>query len=121
MATPRLPYVFDRVTTRRIPKFGIDGTEYILKVGEIPRGLNYLWVADLVHDVLDRMLRELLLEDGAPRYPDHHRVRLSILSEHLNHDIWIPFVPPSELTVDRVMMSVENVLQSQQEWCSQAL
>ena len=117
MAVPRLDYEFERVFNRRIPKFGIDGTEYRLRVSDVPVGLHYLLVADLVHDVLERVLLDLLYtDDGIARYPHHHRVRLSLMAEGLDHEIWIPFVPPAELTVDRVMVSVEKVLQSKKEW-----
>ena len=62
---------------------------------------------------MDRLLKD---PDTGDRYPDHDRVRLSIRSDHLDHEIWIPFLPPSELTVDRVFFAIENVLQSKKEW-----
>ena len=63
------------------------------------------------------MLEELLFdEDGVARYPDHQRVRLSIQSADLAHDIWIHFVRPSELTTERIMIAVGKVLQSKREW-----
>ena len=117
MAIPQLPYHLDRVINRRIAKFGIEGTEYRLTVGDVPPDLHYLIVVDMVHDLLDRVLQELLLDgEGNPRYPDHHRVRFTLRSEGLQHEIWIPFTPPSQLTVDRIMLSVEKVLQSDQQW-----
>ena len=62
------------------------------------------------------ILRDLLFEEVEPRYPKHHRVRLSIMSQDLHHEIWIPFIPPSEMTVERVMISIEQVLQSDKKW-----
>ena len=62
------------------------------------------------------ILKELLYENDAPRYPNHHRVRLSIMSPGLHHEIWIPFIPPDEMTVERVLISVEHVLQSDKKW-----
>ena len=117
MAVPQVDYEFERIFNRRLPKFGIAGTEYRLKVADIPPGLHYLLVADIVHNVLERVLLELLyMDDGTARYPQHHRVRLSLMSAGLDHEIWIPFVSPREMTVDRVMVSVEKVLQSKKEW-----
>ena len=62
---------------------------------------------------MDELLRDP--DTGTP-FPDHDRVRLSIRSNLLDHEIWIPFVPPSELTVDRVFFAIENVLQSKRDW-----
>ena len=63
------------------------------------------------------MLEELLLDpDTGTRYPEHDRVRMSITSRGLHHDVWLPFMPPSHMTVERLMLSVEKVLQSQKSW-----
>ena len=48
--------------------------------------------------------------------PKSDRVRLSIIAPDLSHSIWISFVPLSEMTVARVLETVERVLQSAQEW-----
>ena len=56
------------------------------------------------------------MEEDQQRYPDTDRVRFSLSSPGLDHDIWIPFGPPSELTLGRVMESVEKVLQSNRRW-----
>lgn len=117
MVQHRLDYAIERVFERRIPKFGVQGREYRLRVSEIPNDLHYALVCDMVHDVIARMLSELLEDEhGVARYPDHHRVRFSLSSPGLDHEIWIPFIPPRELTVDRVMLSVEKVLQSNSDW-----
>ena len=50
------------------------------------------------------------------RIPNHHRVRLSIRSDLLDHEIWLPFMAPDQMTVHRVFMAVEKVLQSKKEW-----
>ena len=65
---------------------------------------------------LEGILRELLYENDAPRYPNHHRVRLSIMSPGLHHKIWIPFIPPDDMSVERVLISIERVLQSDKKW-----
>lgn len=46
----------------------------------------------------------------------HHRVRLTLSSPHLDHEIWLPFMTPDQLTADRVMIEVDRVLQSNYEW-----
>ena len=38
------------------------------------------------------------------------------MSPGLHHEIWIPFIPPDEMTVERVLISVERVLQSDKKW-----
>lgn len=52
------------------------------------------------------------MEDVQP----HDRVRLTLNSPHLNHEIWLPFMTPAQLTADRVMIEADRVLQSNQEW-----
>ena len=59
----------------------------------------------------------MLLEDVHP----HDRVRLTIMSEGLNHEIWLPFMTPAQLTADRIMFEVERVLQSNKEWLFQGI
>ena len=63
------------------------------------------------------MLEELLVNpDTGARYPDHDRVRLSISTRALHHEVWLPFMPPSHMSAERLMISVEKVLQSQKTW-----
>ena len=38
------------------------------------------------------------------------------MSPGLHHKIWIPFIPPDEMTVERVLISIERVLQSDKKW-----
>ena len=110
-------YELVRRYARRIPKFGIVGTEFHLRVFAFPEGLDYVALCDQLYDVLAAMLRELMYDaSGVCRWSDHHRVRLSLQSASLDHEIWIPFLPPSQLTVERIMLSVERVLQSNQGW-----
>ena len=61
--------------------------------------------------IIADVLRELL-EGIEP----HHRVRLTLSSPHLDHEIWLPFMTPDQLTADRVMIEVDRVLQSNYEW-----
>ena len=43
-------------------------------------------------------------------------VRLTISSPELDHEIWLPFMRPDQLTADRVLEEVDRVLQSDDEW-----
>ena len=54
-------------------------------------------------------------DEGEP-FPEHDRVGLTLDSELMNREVWVPFMTPSELTADRIMLAVETVLQSNQEW-----
>ena len=38
------------------------------------------------------------------------------MSPGLHHEIWIPFIPPNEMSVERVLISIERVLQSDKKW-----
>ena len=48
--------------------------------------------------------------------PDHDRVRLTLNSRLLHHEIWLPFMRPEELTADRVMVEVDRVIHSNDNW-----
>ena len=43
-------------------------------------------------------------------------IGLSIMSPLLYHDIWISFIPPSEMTVETILVSIERVLQRVKKW-----
>ena len=62
-----------------------------------------LCITELIHQ---------LLEDVQP----HDRVRLTLNSTRLDHEIWLPFMKSTELTADRVMVEAERVMQSKKEW-----
>jgi hypothetical protein len=64
-------------------------------------------LVSIVSEILDR-----LLQDTEP----HHMVRLSIYSPHLDHEIWVPFMRADLLDVDRILIEVERVLQSNDDW-----
>ena len=46
----------------------------------------------------------------------HDRVRLTLTSRFLHHEIWLPFMRPDQLTPDRVMVEIERVVQSNDQW-----
>ena len=54
MAIPVLPYTIERVLTRQIAKFGVQGTEYRLRVEPINDGIPYVTAVDMIHDMFDR-------------------------------------------------------------------
>ena len=54
MDIPVLPYTIERVLTRQIAKFGVQGTEYRLRVEPINDGIPYVTAVDMIHDMFDR-------------------------------------------------------------------
>ena len=54
MAIPVLPYTIERVLTRQIAKFGVQGAEYRLRVEPINDGIPYVTAVDMIHDMFDR-------------------------------------------------------------------
>ena len=122
MATPPEPseslYRLEDVFSRRSRKFNVEETVYKFTMAPFPPGLTYGAIQSRLHILFESMLRGLLFdaETGERLYPDTDRVRLSINAPDLSHAIWIAFVPPSEMTVERVMESVERVIQSAREW-----
>ena len=46
----------------------------------------------------------------------HNRVRLTLTSQALHHEIWLPFMTPEQLTADRIMVEVDRVVQSNDRW-----
>ena len=43
-------------------------------------------------------------------------VRLTTRATTMDHDIWLPFMKPYQLTADRVMVQVDCVIRSNNEW-----
>ena len=110
-------YTVEGVFHRRSRKFNVDEAVYSVALTPFPVGLTYGAIVERLHRLFEELLRALLIdENGEPRYPDTDRVRLSISAPDLSHSIWIPFVPPSDMTVERVLESVERVLQSARDW-----
>ena len=114
---PEHLYTLRNVSSRRSRKFNVEETVFTMTMAPFPVGLTYGAIVERLHHLFEGLLRELLfLESGLPRYPETDRVRLGINSPDLSHAIWIPFIPPSEMTVQRVLESLERVLQSAREW-----
>ena len=123
MASPPEPtdpvalYALDNVAQRRSRKFNVEERVYTFTMAPFPPGLSYGAINERLHRLFEGLLGELLLgENGEPLLPDTDRVRLSINSPDLSHAIWIAFVPPSEMTVERVLEGVERVIQSARDW-----
>ena len=38
------------------------------------------------------------------------------MSPGLHHEIWLPFIPPDDMSVERFLISIECVLQSDKKW-----
>ena len=55
-------------------------------------------------------------QDLSASVQPHDRVQLTIRAPTMNHEIWLPFMTPDQLTPDRVMMEVEHVIQSNDDW-----
>ena len=114
---PEHLYTLWNVSSRRSRQFNVEETVFTMTMAPFPAGLTYGTIVERLHRLLEGLLRELLfLESGLPGYPETDRVQLSINSPDLSQAIWIAFVPPSEMTVERVSESVERVLQSAREW-----
>lgn len=54
MAIPALPYTIERILTRQIAKFGVEGSEYWLRVEPINDDIPYVTAVDMIHDMFDR-------------------------------------------------------------------
>ena len=46
----------------------------------------------------------------------HDHVHLTLTSQTLHHEIWLPFMMPEQLMADRVMVEVIRVVQSNDKW-----
>ena len=114
---PERLYTLKSVTKRRSRKFNVEEDVYSLIIEPFPTGLTYGDTQERLRRLFGAMLQELMFfENGDRRQASTDRVRLSLNSQGLSHAIWIAFVPPEELTVDRVFEAVERVLQSSREW-----
>ena len=96
----------------RCKKFNIRGSYHRLNVSEIPDGASLPDVLLLIEDLFNRILKQLLYDKENDRpIPDTDRVRMAIKSPDLKYEVFIPFVPPSELSTDRVLFEIDKVLQ----------
>ena len=46
----------------------------------------------------------------------HDRRRLTLTSQTLHHEIWLPFMTLQQLTADHVMVEVDRVVQFNDRW-----
>ena len=46
----------------------------------------------------------------------HDRVRLTLTSQAIHQEIWLPFMMPEQLTADRIMVEVDRVVPSNDLW-----
>ena len=58
-------------------------------------------------DIIEELTSDVQVQD---------RVRLTLISRELHHEIWLPFMTVSELTEDIVMVEVERIVQSNDTW-----
>ena len=61
----------------------------------------------LLTEMLDEMMGSVQSQD---------RVRITLMADGLDHEIWLPFMLPDQLTAHRIMVEAERVLQSNKDW-----
>lgn len=95
---------------RRIKKFNTIAKDYSIRVSGLDTNDSYEGIIFQLSNIFAEMLAILLDNVQA-----HDRVRISISGSGLR-EIWIPFIPPHELTVERILTEVEKVCQSNDKW-----
>lgn len=106
-AQPEVPFEIVQLRQRRIARFNVIGNDYKVRIPPLEAGIGFDNILRLLATVFERML-DTLMENVAP----HDRVRITIQSGSLDFEIWMPFVYPAELTVERILQEVEKVAQS---------
>ena len=51
------------------------------------------------------MLENLLVDEQRQPVPEQHRVGFTLQSDKHEREVWVPFMRPSEITADRVMLA----------------
>lgn len=98
------------VREQNIRKFRTMGRDYKIRVGGMERGQSFdeilFNLSNMFAELLAMLLREVQQQD---------RVRLIISGQGLRH-ISLPFMPPDQLTIEKVMTELEKVTQSNDAW-----
>ena len=104
-------YEIQSVRERTVQKFNTTGWDYTMQFRQIESVSNVSEILGILHGVFNHLLSRLL--DGvAPT----DQVRISFDSPYLNRDIYVPFVPAADMTVERILAKIEHVLQSNEDF-----
>ena len=103
-------YNLTETSRRCIQKFGITGADYLLRV----EPFNVRGLTDVLK-ALDELFASIL-SDMTRGMADRDQIRIVMHSPQLNNLISLPFMPLKELTPRRIMLEVERVLQSHEEF-----
>lgn len=95
---------------RKSHLYGLTFTTWDCRVRGLAR-IPFIAITRAIYLILDAVLGKVLLK-AKPNDP----VRIRLYSRGLKHPIWIPPMPRSQLSVDRVMLHVEKVLQSNENF-----
>lgn len=103
------PYTIERAGTRKFAKSVATETTYKVK-------FNDLWQGRRLNDLLGQLHRlfEELLAGAREGINDNDLLRVVIRHNGLNHAVVIPLISSEELTVQRILDKLENVLQSEE-------
>ncbi|XP_070549411.1 uncharacterized protein [Ptychodera flava] len=104
-------YTIIRVRERQVKKFNATAHDYEIQFNDIQPVRGFVQVMAVLQDVFESIISRLT-HGISPR----DRVRITLESPSLPYQIWLPFSPVQELTVDRVLGEIERVLQSYEEF-----
>ncbi|XP_070551552.1 uncharacterized protein [Ptychodera flava] len=104
-------YSIIRVRERQVKKFNATAHDYEIQFNDIQPVRGFVQVMVVLQDVFESIISRLT-HGISPR----DRVRITLESPSLPYQIWLPFSPVQELTVDRVLGEIERVLQSYEEF-----
>ena len=107
----RLQYHIELVRERLIAKFKIKGSDYKVRVASFQRDVPFDQVVQVLHDVIEDILRDL-----TSNIQPHDKVPLTIRVPTMDQEIWLLFMTLDQLTADRVMVEVDCIIQSNDEW-----
>jgi hypothetical protein len=99
-----------QIDDRKCPKYMLTFTHWECRV----KGLSKLTFST-IFQAITLILAEIFRVVLAAALPED-KVRLRLSSKHLKSAIWTPLMPRSQYTVERIMLQVEQVLQSNESF-----
>jgi hypothetical protein len=99
-----------RIDERECPKYMLTFTHWECRVKGLSK-LTFAAVCRAIYLILAEIFR-IVLSAASPE----DKVRLRFSSKHLKSAIWTPLMPRSQYTVERIMLQVEQVLQSNESF-----
>ena len=95
----------------KVKKFNTTGVDYTVQFTDTFAHLEVSEFHNRLHEIFENLLNAI-----AKDIPEHDQVRFVLRSPQLEYPIFLPFLPLSRLTTERVVAEIERVIQFNREF-----